>query len=89
MDPEGYARTCESLETVDLTALVPQITAPTLVVCGEDDAPPFVSAAPWFAETIPGARLVWLSPARHAGVLEQSDQFVSALREFLATAVRT
>lgn len=84
MDPEGYARTCESLETVDLTALVPRIAAPTLVVCGEDDAPPFVTAAPWFAETIPGARLVWLSPARHAGVLEQSDQFVTALREFLA-----
>ena len=85
MDPEGYARTCESLETVDLTPLAARITAPTLVVCGEDDAPPFVAAAPWFAATIPGARLVWLSPARHAGVLEQHEQFVTALREFLAT----
>lgn len=89
MDPEGYARTCESLETVDLTALVPRISAPTLVVCGEDDAPPFVAAAPAFAETIPGARLVWLAPARHAGVLEQREQFLTALREHLSAAVRS
>lgn len=82
-DPEGYARACEALEPVDLTALAARITAPTLVVCGEDDAPPFTAAAPWFAETIPGARLVWLAPARHAGVLEQPGQFVAALQDFL------
>lgn len=81
--PEGYARTCEALEPVDLTDRVSQITATTLVVCGEDDAPPFTTAAPWFAETIPDARLVWLAPARHAGVLEQPEQFLAALREFL------
>lgn len=82
-DPEGYARTCEALEPVDLTARVGDITAPTLIVCGEDDGPPFVAAAPWFAETVPGARLVWLAPARHAGVLEQPGQFLEALRGFL------
>jgi len=82
-DPEGYARVCEALEPVDLTAQASGITAPTLVVCGEDDAPPFTAFAPWFAQTVPGARLVWLAPARHAGVLEQPEQFVTALREFL------
>lgn len=86
-DPEGYARTCEALEVVDLSEDVHRITAPTLVICGQDDAPPFVAAAPWFAETIPGARLVWLAPARHAGALEQRAQFVQALREFLPAPV--
>jgi 3-oxoadipate enol-lactonase len=80
---EGYARTCEALETVDLTALASRIAAPTLVVCGQDDAPPFTAAAPWLAETVPDGRLVWLEPARHAGVLEQPEQFVTALRDFL------
>jgi len=85
MDPEGYARTCESLETVDLTALVPSISAPTLVVCGEDDAPPFTEAAADLAARLPGATIVWLAPARHAGVLEQPGQFRTALLEFLTT----
>ena len=88
-DPRGYALACRALEHADVTGVLDRITAPTLVVCGEDDAPPFVAAATEFAETIPGARLVWLSPARHAGVLEQSDQFVTALLEFLGAQVRS
>lgn len=82
-DPEGYARACEALEVADTTGLVPRISAPTLVVCGESDAPPFTAAAPWFVDTLPDARLVWLAPARHAGVLEQPEQFLEALLDFL------
>ncbi len=83
-DPQGYAHACAALEEVDLTGVVGRITAPTLVVCGEDDAPPFTAAARELAATLPGAQLVWLSPARHAGVLEQPEQFVQALTGFLA-----
>ncbi|MGY1705137.1 alpha/beta fold hydrolase [Geodermatophilus sp. SYSU D00697] len=82
-DPRGYAYACAALEEVDLTDVVGRITAPTLLVCGEDDAPPFTAAARELAATLPDARLVWLSPARHAGVLEQRDQFVEALTGFL------
>lgn len=82
-DPRGYAAACHALELVDLTELIGGIQAPTLVVCGADDAPPFAAAARELAATLPGARLVWLSPARHAGVLEQSEQFIQALTEFL------
>jgi 3-oxoadipate enol-lactonase len=82
-DPLGYAYACRALEEVDLTDVVGRITAPTLVVCGEDDAPPFTAAARELAETLPDARLVWLSPARHAGVLEQPEQFAAALAAFL------
>ena len=82
-DPQGYARACEALEVADTRDLVPGITAPTLVVCGDDDAPPFTAAAPWFVETLPDARLAWLSPARHAGALEQPEQFRDAVVGFL------
>lgn len=82
-DAEGYGLACRALEAADLTGVVGTITAPTLVVCGEDDAPPFTAAAEELASTLPGAQLVWLSPARHAGVLEQPEQFATALRGFL------
>lgn len=83
-DPEGYARACEALEVADTTAVVPRIGAPTLVLCGDDDAPPFTAAAPWLAATVQDGRLVWLSPARHAGALEQPGQFYGAVRSFLS-----
>ncbi len=82
MDPEGYARTCEALEQVDLTAEVDHIRAKTLVVCGSEDLPPFVQAARWLTSQL-GARLVWLSGARHAAVLERTKEFGLAVREFL------
>jgi pimeloyl-ACP methyl ester carboxylesterase len=82
-DPRGYALACRALEQADVTGVLDRITAPTLVVCGEDDAPPFTAAARDLGERLPDARVVWLSPARHAGVLEQPDQFRDALLGFL------
>jgi 3-oxoadipate enol-lactonase len=82
-DPLGYARACQALEQADLTGVIDGIAAPTLVVCGVDDAPPFTAASRALADALPGAELVWLSPARHAGVLEQPDQFQQALTRFL------
>ncbi len=83
-DPEGYARTCEALELTDTRPGLPGIEAPTLVVCGEHDAPPFVEAAHLLSEQIPDARLRWLTGAKHAAVLEQPDVFAGLLAEFLS-----
>jgi len=80
---EGYAKACEALAAADLRMLLPDIEAPTLVVCGSEDVPEFVMAARAFARVIPDVRLAWLSPARHASVLEQPEQFATALGEFL------
>jgi 3-oxoadipate enol-lactonase len=84
-DPRGYALACRALDEADVTDALGRIAAPTLVVCGEDDAPPFTEAAADLAARLPGATVVWLAPARHAGVLEQPDQFRTALLEFLTT----
>jgi 3-oxoadipate enol-lactonase len=81
-DPEGYARACEVLEQADLTRSAPAITAPTLVLCGLADLPPFVEAAHWLHDTIPGAELSWL-PGRHAAFLEHPDAFAAAVTRFL------
>ena len=85
-DPRGYALACRALERADVTGVLGRIAAPTLVVCGEDDAPPFVAAARDLGERLPDVRVVWLSPARHAGVLEQPEQFRDALVGFLGEA---
>ena len=81
---EGYALACEALGAADLRPLVPAIAAPTLVVCGEQELPPFQEAARFLAETIAGARLQWLGPARHCSILQQPEEFRRALRTFLA-----
>jgi len=39
-DARGYGLACRALEQADVTGVLDRITAPTLVVCGEDDAPP-------------------------------------------------
>ncbi len=58
--------------------------SPTLVVCGEQELPAFQEAARFLAETIAGARLQWLGPARHCSILQQPEEFRRALRTFLA-----
>jgi 3-oxoadipate enol-lactonase len=82
-DPEGYARSCEVLETADTTELLADIAAPTLVVCGSEDAPAFTAAAPRMTAAIADARLAWLEGARHAAAFERPDAMAALLREFL------
>ena len=81
---EGYALACEALAAADLRPLAQKIAASTLVVCGDQDIPSFLDSARWLTSNIPQARLEWLSPARHASVLEQPEGFLCLLREFLA-----
>lgn len=82
-DPEGYARCCEALADADLRAGTERLTVPTLAVCGAEDAAPFLDAARWFAQVIPGAELHWIADVRHAAVLERPEEFATVVREFL------
>lgn len=85
---EGYALACAALGAADLRPLAARIAAPTLVVCGKEELPPFVDAARWLAQTIAGARSAWLGPARHCSVLEQPEEFRRALHAFLTGGER-
>jgi len=80
---EGYAKACEALAEVDLTALAPKIKSPTLIVIGAEDLPAFHESAKWLAQNIAGSRKVVLAPARHASILEQPEKFSEAARAFL------
>lgn len=77
-DPEGYARSCDLLAEVDLRDTVTGAAAPTIVVCGEDDAPPFREAADWLASATSAGPVRWL-PGRHACAVEAPEKFVEVL----------
>lgn len=80
---EGYALACEALAAADLRPLAGMITAPTLVLCGDDDIPSFLDAARWLTGNIRGARLEWIAKAKHASVIERPEQALALLRGFL------
>jgi 3-oxoadipate enol-lactonase len=82
---EGYALACEALAQADLRELAPGISAPALVICGDDDIPSFLAAARWLAGNIRGAELAWIAGARHASVLERPEEAVRLMREFLGS----
>jgi pimeloyl-ACP methyl ester carboxylesterase len=67
----------------DLTAVLPQITVPTLLIWGESDARSPLSVASAFHDAIPGAHLVVISEAGHMSNLEQPEAFNDAIREFV------
>lgn len=81
---EGYALACEALAAADLRAGTAKITAPTLVICGDDDIPSFIDAARWLAGNVKGARLEWIAKARHASVIERPRDAIALMRKFLA-----
>ena len=80
---EGYALACEALAEADLRTAAATITAPTLVICGDDDIPSFLDSARWLASNIKGARLEWIGKARHASVIERPSEALAIMRNFL------
>jgi 3-oxoadipate enol-lactonase len=68
----------------DSWAVLPAITAPTLVVHGTEDVFNPVANAPLLANRIPGARLELISGARHAYFEERRDVASPLVVGFLA-----
>ncbi|WP_328602326.1 3-oxoadipate enol-lactonase [Nocardia terrae] len=70
---EGYASCCAAIETMDIAAALPRITAPTLVIAGAEDpaSPPDHGRS--IAEAVTGARLEIVSPGAHLASVEASD----------------
>ncbi len=80
----GAARIFSSLEGLDLTPILPDVQAPTLIVAGEEDRmfPPERSRA--LAAAIPNARLEIVPGAPHGMVVERPFDVAALLHEFLA-----
>jgi 3-oxoadipate enol-lactonase len=86
LDDEGYAGCCEAIAGMDLRADLPRITAPTLVIAGDQDpaTPPWHAAV--IASAIPGARLRVIRGAAHLATVSHPEQAGVLLAEHLAIA---
>jgi len=81
--PKAFRAACKILQEADLTPELHKIRVPTLVVCGEHDqaTPPALTKA--VADKIKGARYVELPGCGHCPPLEQPQQFLAAIRDFV------
>ena len=79
----GYIGCAGAIRTLDITAQISAIRAPTLVIAGADDpgTPPAMSET--IAAAIPGARLEIIPSASHLSCIEQALTFNRLVAEFL------
>jgi 3-oxoadipate enol-lactonase len=84
-DPTGYLGCCAALRDADLTALLPRIDAPTLVIAGDHDPSTTVDDARLLCERIPNATLTRLSAA-HISNVEAAELFTAAVAGFFKEA---
>ena len=80
---EGYCGCGAAIAKLDVTSRLGSITAPTLVICGEDDQGTPLSMSETIRDGVPGAKLVVLPVARHLSNLEDVEGFNAALTQFL------
>ena len=84
--PRGAAAALRGrAERRDYTPLLPQITVPTLVIVGSDDAFTPVSDAEFMRERIPRARVAVIEGAGHMPNVEKPAEFNRVLAEFMET----
>jgi pimeloyl-ACP methyl ester carboxylesterase len=67
-----------------LERLLPRITAPTLVLWGEDDALVPLAHGERYAQLIPGARLEVIPACGHAAAFERPDEVAALATSFLS-----
>ncbi|MDX6377277.1 MAG: hypothetical protein QOE98_1580 [Gaiellaceae bacterium] len=84
-ETDAFQRTARAILRHDTADRLPAITAPTLVVVGEDDllCPPRYSRA--IAARIPGSRLVEVPEQAHQPFQEDPAGFNDLVRDFLKT----
>jgi 3-oxoadipate enol-lactonase len=82
-DPEGYAGCAEAIAAMDLRPMLPDITAPTLVISASEDpaTPPWQGAE--IARAIPGAGLTVVRGSSHLAVYQTPGPTGAALRAHL------
>jgi len=83
--PRGVAAALRGMAArPDVSAWLPQIDVPTLVVCGREDAISTAAEMRDIAQCLPQARFVEVPAAGHMSPLEQPGPVNQAIREFLS-----
>ena len=81
--PEADARRLAAIPGFDLTERLPEITAPTLLIYGEDDPAASPEIGQKIADAIPAARLEVIPGARHGITVEFARETARLLRDFV------
>jgi pimeloyl-ACP methyl ester carboxylesterase len=82
LTPIGYANALRALLQMDyITERLPEISAPTLLICGNED--PSLQPMRVMEKKVKQARFVLLSPAGHFANRDQPEAFNRAVLEFL------
>jgi pimeloyl-ACP methyl ester carboxylesterase len=70
----------------DATAILPEIQVPTLIIGANKDRLTKPEASAKMNQSIPGSRLVILSPAGHMGLVERHQEVNDAVKQFISSA---
>lgn len=83
IDPKAFQAACKILQETNLVPLLHHLKVPTLVVCGELDqaTPPVLNKQ--IVEKAAGAKYIELPGCGHCPPLEQPEQFLAAIKEFV------
>ena len=83
MSPDGFLGVARAAgDQVSVLDRLPEITAPTLIITGDQDF--FRAASEEMAKRMPGARFVVINGSFHGTCLWQPEKFTSAVLDFLA-----
>jgi abhydrolase domain-containing protein 6 len=80
-------RAWDSLNATNLTPVLKNITAPTLVIFGKQDGTVPVEQAHTFKEQLPATQLVLIDQCGHFPMYEKFDEYTAPLQKFLTEGV--
>lgn len=82
-DPGGFKAMAVSLAEADLRGVLPTVSVPTLLLCGDRDVRAPLSVARTMAASISGSRLVVLPGVGHASSVEAPELVSREISDFL------
>lgn len=86
-DTGGYIGCASAVRDMSQTAILSNISVPTIIIVGEDDPACTVEQSRVLEENIKGSELVVLKNAAHLSNIEKTDKFNEAMMGFLAKLV--
>jgi pimeloyl-ACP methyl ester carboxylesterase len=89
VEPDVFCDACDAMIATDVTAELSQISAPTLLLCGDEDVLTPLDCGPEgvgmrrMADLIPGARLHIFEGCGHGNLIERIDESIRVIVEHL------
>ena len=87
-DPEGYAGCCEAIRDMDLRERLGRITAPTLVLAGDEDPATPPEHGELIRDSVPDAVFELIPHAAHLANVEQPEAITRAILAHMGPAAR-